>query len=74
MNGGYFALALICTVIGLAAGLLAARTFFIADVGAILHIDKTNPEKDIYKIELIIPFEELDKLKYVRMKIKKHFY
>ena len=71
MTGVYFALALICTVIGILAGLLTARAFYIPQLGAVLHIDKSNTEKDIYRIVLLMPFEEIERKKYIKMEIKK---
>ncbi len=65
-----FILALICTVIGIAAGLFAARLTYMSKIGAVLHIDRSNIEKDIYRIDMLIPFDELDKWKYLRMEIK----
>lgn len=65
-----FVLAAICTLIGIAAGLYASRFTYMAKVGAVLHIDKSNEEKDIYRIILLMPFDELDQCEYVRMKIE----
>lgn len=58
-------------IVGLIVGLLLATVFIFKHVDAIMAINKNDPEKDNYRLIVLCPFDELDKKKFMLVKIKK---
>lgn len=59
--------------VSLVAGIYSLLTSLagLPEVGTdgVIHIDKTNPEKDTYLLDLNVPLEELDTKKLVKLTV-----
>ena len=62
---------IIFSAVSFVIGFLLAKLLSVTELGAVLHIVKGQEEKDIYRIVLILPFDELEKRDSIRMKIQK---
>lgn len=57
-------------LIGAAIGLLIGFWLFTPKPDGAMVLDETDPEKDLYRLELTIPIDDIPKRRFITLKVK----